>query len=126
MPGVHDSGGPSRCLIIQRIMQGSKAEHERPNSSVNEQLTQSNHPTFPPTQFYRRYLAWIMRNYGARIDENQADHMVAKRMVKLGYDAQAIKQAIREASPNLANRHGDTVEEYLTTTVRKVMSSNNK
>jgi|TARA_R110001592_G_C13169250_1_gene749662 hypothetical protein len=56
---------------------------------------------------------WIERKYGSASDLSTADHMLAKKLAKRGFDQNMQIDAIRSCSPNLDNRHGNDIERYL-------------
>ena len=55
------------------------------------------------------------------MDYSRVDYQAALRLLERGYDKETTKQAIREASPHLADRKAAHLEDYLERTVSKAL-----
>ena len=58
-------------------------------------------------------------NQDNTVDYSRVDYRVAGRLLEQGYDKEQTKQALREASPHLADRKVAHLEDYLERTVNK-------
>lgn len=79
-----------------------------------------------PVREYRRQLKVLLARYGEHLDVSRADYMIVRDMARRGYAADQIRQALLEASPDLAHRKSGHVEDYVARTVRKVMEEEEK
>jgi hypothetical protein len=74
-----------------------------------------------PLRTYRRHMQRLIRKYGpTTTDFSRADWMVCKKMIQDGFEKQDLKEALLEASPDLADRKRGHVEDYVDRTVEKV------
>lgn len=70
---------------------------------------------------YKRRMNKLIERYGKdSIDWSRADWMVCKDLARIGFKADDIKQAVREASPGLGDRKPDRVQWYVDRTVDRV------
>lgn len=79
-----------------------------------------------PVREYRRQLKVLLARYGEHLDVSRADYMIVRDMARRGYAADQIRQALLEASPDLAHRKAGHVEDYVARTVRKAMEEEEK
>ena len=73
-----------------------------------------------PAEFCQRELAGLMKRFGPQIDLSLADWTIGQRMAEQGYDAEHVRAAILEASPDLTSRKSGHVEDYINRTVNKL------
>ncbi|NOS97377.1 MAG: relaxase/mobilization nuclease domain-containing protein [Methylotenera sp.] len=69
-----------------------------------------------PADFYQIQAKKILKKYGNQTDYSRLDFMVSTTMIERGFSDLKIAEAMREASPSLAERKTD-IEDYIARTI---------
>lgn len=75
-----------------------------------------------PVGEYQRQLKRLLAHYGPSADLSRVDWMICKDMALKGYDAQALTQALEQASPELPARKLGHEHDYIERTINQIIA----
>jgi anti-sigma28 factor (negative regulator of flagellin synthesis) len=93
-------------------------------AEIAEQVKKGTYSVDPASE-YRRLAQPILEKH-KNPDWSKVDWMVARDLARRGRSEEYIGQAIREASPNLAERKAGHIEDYITRTALKAVQEHSR